>query len=189
MGHEDEHGLLARVQLEQQVRHLSRGGGVEVAGGLVAQEEPGREDEGPGQRRALPLAARELRRPVVEPVAEAHAVEQVAGARLVVRPSLATTRVGTRTFSSTEHWGSRKWSWKTKPIARLRKAASSGSGRERGSSPSSVTRPAVGGSSVPRTWSRVLLPLPEGPMMQSDSPGPFEKDTSTRIGRGPRGVS
>ena len=44
----------------------------------------GREHEGPGERRALPLPAGQLRRPVVEPVAEAHPVEELPRPRLVV---------------------------------------------------------------------------------------------------------
>ncbi len=149
MGHHHEHGVRAPVEVEQQVGHLPGGSGVEVAGGLVAQHEAGRQHERPRERHALPLAAGELGRPVVEPVAEADPVEELTRPRLVVALARETS-VGTRTFSSTEHCGRRKWSWNTKPIARLRKAASSGSGSAWVCRPSIVTRPEDGASSVPR---------------------------------------
>src|SRR5579859_5830698 len=74
-----------------------------------------------------------------------------------------------------------------KPISLLRNADSSFSLRMNGLRPSSVTEPEVGGSSAPRIYSSVLLPLPEGPMMEMASPRLSERETPERIGRGPRG--
>ncbi len=51
------------------------GGAVEIAGGLVGQQQPGCGDEGAGDRHALLLAARELRRIMQEPRAEPHFFE------------------------------------------------------------------------------------------------------------------
>ena len=51
---------------------------VEVPGGLVGEHDRGPRHERAGDRGALALAARELRRMVVEPVAEADALEDLA---------------------------------------------------------------------------------------------------------------
>src|SRR5262245_3818130 len=56
------------------------------------------------------------------------------------------------------------------PIWRLRKRAKSLSASENGFSPSSVTPPLDGRSSVPRRCRNVLLPEPEGPRTASASP-------------------
>src|SRR5579864_8640479 len=74
-----------------------------------------------------------------------------------------------------------------KPISLLRNAASSASFSRNGLRPSSVTEPEVGGSSAPRMYSSVLLPLPDVPMMETVSPRLSERETPERIGRGPRG--
>ncbi len=100
-------------------------------------------------------------------------------------PAPGATRVGMRTFSRTVHCGSRWWSWKTKPMERLRKAASLGSGRAKGSTSSRRTVPAVGVSRVPRMYSRVLLPEPEGPMTTRDSPRPRSRSTPRSTLSGP----
>jgi len=51
------------------------------------------------------------------------------------------------------------------------------------------TEPDVGGSNAPRRYNKVLFPDPDGPMMATDSPRPTCRETSSRIGTGPRGVS
>ena len=58
-------------QLED-ARHVLH---VEVAGGLVGEDEGGRADDGPGDGHALALAARELRGSVVKPVRHPHALQ------------------------------------------------------------------------------------------------------------------
>jgi hypothetical protein len=50
------------------------------------------------------------------------------GERVAFKPGEGLASVGTSTFSRTEHCGSRQWSWKTKPMDRLRNADSSFSG-------------------------------------------------------------
>src|SRR5712691_13461398 len=75
------------------------------------------------------------------------------------------------------------------PTSLLRNAASSRSFSRKGSRPSSVTVPDVGGSSAPRMYSSVLLPLPDGPMMETASPRRREREMPERIGIGPRGVA
>ena len=60
----------------QQVDDLAAGLGVEVAGRLVGEDDQRPLGERPRDRDALALAARELRRPVGEPVAEPDPLER-----------------------------------------------------------------------------------------------------------------
>ncbi len=71
----------------------------------------------------------------------------------------------------------------------LRNRASSLASRANGSTPSSVTVPPVGRSSVPRMFSSVLLPDPLGPTIASDSPGQEKRHAAQHDQRlGGRGV-
>src|SRR5699024_11205252 len=69
----DHHdGLVELVHAQpQEVEHLLGGAGVEVAGGLVGEDDRGGGDQGAGDRDALHLAAGELRGEVREPVGDA----------------------------------------------------------------------------------------------------------------------
>ena len=61
----DRHDRRARrVQLLQQREDVRAGAGVQVAGGLVGEQDRRAADQRPGDRHALALAARELRRRV-----------------------------------------------------------------------------------------------------------------------------
>jgi hypothetical protein len=70
----DARGLHQRVELEE---HAVRGGGIEVAGGLVGEEQPRRVGEGAAEGEALLLATRQFRRTVTGAGADADALEQV----------------------------------------------------------------------------------------------------------------
>src|SRR5437773_7793242 len=48
--------------------------------------------------------------------------------------------------------------------------------------------PFVGGSKAPSMYNRVLLPLPEGPMIETASPRDRESEMSESICSAPRGV-
>ncbi len=80
MGDEDEGRAFFAVEGEEEVEDDGAGGGVEVSGGLVGEEDRGAEGEGAGQGHALLLAAGELDGVVVEAAPEADAVEELAGA-------------------------------------------------------------------------------------------------------------
>jgi hypothetical protein len=74
------HGdALVAVEGGQQVHDLAAAGGVEVAGGLVGEEQRGPGDQRPGDRHPLLLAAGELGRAVVLPAGEAHRGQRGAG--------------------------------------------------------------------------------------------------------------
>ena len=67
----------------QEVEDVARGLGVEAGGGLVEEEDLGLVQQGAGEGHALALAGGEALHPVVGPVGDAEAGEQVVG--LVVR--------------------------------------------------------------------------------------------------------
>ena len=73
-------------------------------------------------------------------------------------------------LSSRVKVSSRLNSWKTKPSWSRRKAATSFSGRVERSTPSRSTFPPVGLSRAASRFSRVVLPLPDSPMMATYSP-------------------
>src|SRR5690606_39462043 len=79
VGDDDEGGAGLVVELVQEVLHAEARVVVEVARRLVGEEDGGAADEGARDGDALLLAARELARVVVEPVAEADAAEQFGG--------------------------------------------------------------------------------------------------------------
>ncbi len=87
VSHHDDGLALLAVHHLQQVEDLLRRVPVEIAGGLVAYQERGIGDQGPRDRHALLLPARELRRLVRTPVTQAHQVQRRAdiGAALRLR--------------------------------------------------------------------------------------------------------
>ena len=124
-----EHGLLLLLQIEQQRGDRLGGGAIEIACRLVAQQQPRAAHQRAGQRDALLLAARQLARQMRRRDARARPDRRAARAWASLPASAGPTSVGTSTFSSTLHCGSRQWSWKTNPISLLRNAASSFGGQ------------------------------------------------------------
>jgi hypothetical protein len=103
----EQDGLLLLMQCEQQLGHATGRVGVEVARRLVAEDDLRLPDERPGNRHTLLLSARERRGAMIEPGPQANLIEQrmcAFGCRRIASP----TSVGTRTFSSTVHCGSRQ---------------------------------------------------------------------------------
>ena len=106
---DDQDVPLARVEIEQHRRHGRRRGLIEVSGRLVAQHEARLPDERPRDRDPLLLAARQLAGPMIEPLTQPDLLEAGACARGVIASVLSVaTSVGTSTFSSTVHCGSRQ---------------------------------------------------------------------------------
>src|SRR3989442_1932063 len=77
--HDDEDGLLPPVHIQEEGRHVPGRCAIEVARRLVAQQEPRLPDERPRDRDALPLAARQLARAMIEAIAEPYLFDQHAG--------------------------------------------------------------------------------------------------------------
>ena len=112
------------MEFAQQGHDLRAGVAVEVAGRLVGEDERRLGDERPSDRDSLLLAAARAPRFVVDPVAEAQALERG------LRPSSALGHdrppwysSGVATLSSAVVRGSRLYDWKTNPIVRLRSPA------------------------------------------------------------------
>ena len=89
VGHQHD-GLPLPVQRLEQAHDLLAGGAVEVAGRLVGQENAGRVDQRARDGDALPLSAGELVGPVLDPVAQPHPRERIAGER----PALLRAQAG-----------------------------------------------------------------------------------------------
>src|SRR5579864_6021831 len=77
---DQHHGVAAGVQLVEELHDLDRGGGIEVAGRLVGEQQRRVVHQRAGDRHALPLAARQLVGVVVHAVGQADALEREAGA-------------------------------------------------------------------------------------------------------------
>jgi len=93
--HEHQGGPAPPVQRQQELDDLLAGRGVEIAGGLVGQEQAGVERDRAGERDALLLAARELDRIVMRAAAKPDVAEQ--GARAAERVGRADDlKVGIR---------------------------------------------------------------------------------------------
>ena len=78
----DQHeGRPFQRELVQKVDHLFAGFRVEVPGGLIGKDDDGPLGDRASDRDSLALAARELRRPVGQPVSEPDALERRASRR------------------------------------------------------------------------------------------------------------
>ena len=77
---------------------------------------------------------------------------------------------------------------KYKPDLLIAKSSELFGVQRKGFWPFRVTVPLDGGSSAPIMYSKVLLPLPEGPMIETAEPGGNESETSETMRSGPAGV-
>ncbi len=159
-------------QVVQGLEHRLAGGGIEVAGRLVGQQQARLVGQGAGDGDALLLPARHLGRLVRQAFAEAQRGQEFlgagAGARLRTgrRCASAGRRCrGRRTPAAGGGTGRRSRS----RLRRIRVRARSSSSPT--SSPSMQTWPEVGRSSRPAACSRDDLPEPDGPISPTSSPG------------------
>ena len=141
--------------------------------GSSARSSFGPVGERPGDRDPLLLAARQLVRPVLRPLAQAdeRRAARAPGRRARAR-SAWTRRSGTSTFSAADRIGTSPNAWKmnaTGPppdvdeLVLVHRARPRGRRRRRG--------PDVGRSSPPSRLSSVVLPLPDRPRTATSSPG------------------
>ena len=125
MGDEDERRAAVALQGEEEVDDRAAGGLVEIAGRLVGDEDGRVRHDRAGDGDALLLAARKLRRVVVQALAEADRPSSCS-ARAKASSSPASSS-GSATFSSAVMVGTRWKDWKTMPMRRPRKRASASS--------------------------------------------------------------
>ena len=173
---------LALDPLELELHRLAQ---LEVECGerFVEQQGAGQVDERPGQGDALLLAAGQLVRAALGELAEADDVEHLHRAPA----SLAATApswpaVRTPTLSSTDMCGNRAYCWKTVLTLRLC------GGTFDTSTPSSMTLPDVGSSKPAIILSRVVLPQPDGPSSEKNSPRPIEKSARSTATKSPNSL-
>ena len=83
MGHHDDRLAELAHRLAQERQHLGARARVEVAGGLVGEDDLRLAGERPGRRHPLLLAARQLVRPVLQAGPQADRVDDVVDPRLV----------------------------------------------------------------------------------------------------------
>ena len=82
MGHDDKDGLLFAVQVEQELPDLPSARAIEVAGRLIGEEQHWLQHQRPSDGDALPFPAGQLGGPMLQPLAEADALQQLARERL-----------------------------------------------------------------------------------------------------------
>lgn len=85
MSDEDQGGAVFAIKREQQIGNFVPGLAIEVAGGLIGEQNGRTPIEGPGQRHSLLFAAGELRRQVVQAFAKPQLLKQRPG----IAPALA----------------------------------------------------------------------------------------------------
>lgn len=74
--HQHQRGAPLAIQVEQQVNDARASGTVEIAGGLVGEQDRRCHGKSAGDRHALLLSARKLARVMRKPLTQAHAVEK-----------------------------------------------------------------------------------------------------------------
>ena len=159
--HEQDGEAGARPERFELVVQEVAGHGVERAERLVHQEHVGLLREGPGERGALAHAAGELVRPLVAEVLEVHHLEQLVHAVLALRARDAVESQRELDVAGTVSQGNSADSWNMSEVR----------------APFTVTVPEVGWSSPATRLSRVLLPQPDAPIRQTNSPRARSSDT------------
>ena len=121
----DHHDRLAEVahRAAHELEDLGAGPAVEVAGRLVGEDDRRLAGQRPGDRDALLLAAAELARAVLQPVAQADGVDDLVDPLLVAL--LPPSSSGSVMFSYAFSVGTRLYAWKMKPTAVRRSSVSS----------------------------------------------------------------
>jgi hypothetical protein len=167
--HDDRLATLDQT-LEHRKDRLGRLG-VEVAGRLVGHEDGRVVGESARDGHPLLLPAGERRGQLVRLVGHPHQVQQLQGPALALRREYMPQKsIGSMMFSSSESMG-RSWkNWKTMPRLRPRHAASRLSLSLSTRVSPTYTSPSLGRSMPVSMLIRVDLPLPDLPMMPTNSP-------------------
>ena len=161
------------------VHHPGAGRGVEVAGRLVGQQQRRVADHRAGDRDPLPLAAGQLVRPVVEPVAQADPVQRRLGPPPPLAAAARRRRAGRRRRCPARGTPGGEVELLEHEADPAAPAAPTAAGRT--ASPRRARRcarcPRTGRSSVPIRCSMVDLPEPDGPTIATSSPCSIARST------------
>ena len=166
----DRRDLELVVQAADLEAHLLAQVGVEVGQRLVEQQHLGLDDDGAGQRHALLLAARQLGRIAVLQRAQLHDVEDacrrgasISAARQLAQLAGRSRRSRPPSCSARSRSSGRSSTCRASPAAPRRPA-------EEITWPSISIVPASGGMKPAIMRSVVVLPQPEGPSSETNSP-------------------
>ena len=142
---DDDDGGAVGVDAIEEIGDLLAGRFVELAGRLVREQQRRPVGERAGDRDALHFAARQLRRPVIDPrpVRPTYSSSSRVRARRSLFDAPASA-CGSSTFSHAVSIGSRKKRWNTKPMRVRRMRLRSRSDSAPTSRPSNSSEPAVG---------------------------------------------
>ena len=167
----DHHDRLAELAhgLTHEVEDLGARAGVEVAGGLVGEDDLGPAGERPGDGDALLLATRELGRPVRRGATRGRRSRRRCRAR-PCRACWPASRIGSVMFSAAVSVGMRLYAWKTKPTRSRRSFVSFFSLSLARSVSPMYTAPEVRVSRPASACISVDLPEPDGPMIAVKRP-------------------
>ena len=168
-----------RLQLGQQFHDFDAGGRIQVARGLVGQDQGRMRHQRASDRHALLLAARQLRRRVPGPVTEAHVIQRFLGALVALGRRHA--RIDQRQLDVLERRGPRQQveileheaDELVAHLAPVRCARAA----PRPGRPACSCR-ASGESRQPRMFISVDLPEPDEPVMATNSPLSISRFTS-----------
>ena len=176
---DDDDGLALAVEVGEEVEDLVAGLGVEVAGGLVGQEERRALDQGAGDRHPLALAARHLVRaggPSGRPGRPGGAPRRRGrGGR--GRPSRSAA--ARRSAGPSAGAAARRSGRRTRSAARGPGPAPTATAWPRRGRRAS-TGPRWGRPGSPRMFISVDLPDPDGPMIATSSLAPIARSTPRR---------
>ena len=185
MGDEHEGGLRLVGELAEEAEDVFAVGGIEIAGGLIGQNERGAVDEGAGDGDALLFAAGKLggQGGGARGKADAREGGGDAGGALGSGDAGELERE-LDVFGGGER-GEQMENWNTVPTRSRRRRASPSLGSASMRSPWRAMVPVSGRSTPPRQLRSVVLPLPEGPVSAMRSPAATENDTSASTARVP----
>ena len=171
----DQHdGAPGGVQVDEQRRRSRRWSSVEVAGGLVGEDDRRLGDQGAGDADPLALAARQRARAALAVGAEVRRRRAPPRRGAAVRGGRRRRRAGRSATFSRAVSPRRGGTAGTRTRCAGRARAVSWRSRERPTSwPSMRTVPVVGRCSAPTTFISVDLPDPDGPTIATNSPWPI----------------
>ena len=175
---EQQRRAVLAIEAEHEIGDFGAGRVVEVAGGLVGQQQLRLARERARDRDPLLLAAGQLLRIMRAATREADAIEPIGASARASR--LPASSSGSITFSSAVSAGSSWNDWNTKPRA----AGAAPRARPRPRRKAHAVEPHfadVGRSRPASSPSSVVLPDPDAPTIATDAPGSTSKLTSSRI--------